>query len=90
MWYRISQNKLIKGLEEKILEGNAENSVRRRLFMTGDYNPDAERVKRLTNKVLTQILDKYGNYNLVRHHMSGESLAPAVDEIVDKILKLGK
>jgi len=88
MWYSTSQNK-VKGLEEKILEGDAEQSIRRRLFMTGDYNPEPERITHLTNKVLKQILDKYGNYNVIRHYMSGELLMPAVDDIVEKIIKFG-
>lgn len=92
MWYITSQNKTKakeQGLEEKILEGDAEQSVRRRLFLAGDYNPDSEQIRRYTNKVMKQILDKYGNYNVVRHYMSGELLMPAVDEIVAKIIKTG-
>lgn len=86
MWYKFSQT---KGLEEKIIEGSAEQAIRRRLFANGDYNPTPEAIAALTKRVMKQILDKYGNYNLVRHHVKGESLSPAVDEIVSKIIKLG-
>jgi len=88
MWYTTSQNK-VRSLEEKILEGDAEHAIRRRLYFTGDYNPDQERVTRLTNRAMKKILDKFGNYNVVRHHVSGESLSPAVDEIIDSLIKLG-
>lgn len=88
MWYRTSQNKA-RGLEEKILEGDAEHAIRRRLYFTGDYNPDQEKITRLTNRAMKKILDKYGNYNVVRHHLSGELLSPIVDEIVDSLVKLG-
>lgn len=87
MWYRISQQQ--RGLEEKILEGDAEHAIRRHLFLAGDYNPEPERIARLTKKVLKHILDKYGNYNVVRHHVKGEQLMPAVDDIVAKIIKTG-
>jgi len=79
-----------KGLEEKILMGDAENAIRRRLFMTGDYNPEMSKVTRLTKKVMEKILDKYGNYNLVRHYAAGESLMPLVNDIVNGVIKLGK
>lgn len=88
MWYNVTSQNKEKGLEEKILEGDAETAVRRRLYMTGDYNPDQERITRLTKRVMTKILEKYKNYNVVRHHVSGESLSPVVDEILDS-LKLG-
>lgn len=84
MWYRISQ----VGLEEKILRGDAENAIRRRLYMTGDYNPTQEKVTRLTKRVMEKLLEKYSTYNVIRHHVQGESLSPAVNAVVDEILKL--
>jgi hypothetical protein len=89
MWYITSQNKT-KCLEEKILEGNAENAVRRRLFMTGDYNPDEQKIASLVKRTMKKILEEYGDYNLVRHHVKNESLTSIVDSVLDSIFKSPK
>jgi hypothetical protein len=89
MWYRISQAKL-KGLEETIMEGDAENLLRHHLYLMGDYNPDRQRINRLVKRVMSKILDEYKNYNLVRHYVQGETLYPAVEKAVKEVLKKKK
>jgi len=86
MWYRISQSQ-VRGLEETIMRGDAENLIRHRLYLMGEYNPDQTHVDRLVKRVMGKLLDKYKNYNMVRHYVSGESLYPAVEAVVDEVLK---
>jgi len=91
MWYRQSdqiKHTRAKGFEQKILEHDAECLIRRRLYLQGDYNPSIDEVNRLTTRAMKELEEQYGDYNMVRRTLEGERLAPALEQVIESIIRL--
>ena len=87
MWYRQAKEKIRKlNYEGKILQADAEHCVRAHLFLLWQGVPSERVVAKYVNRAMNEIEARYGNWNNVRHEMSGESLKPAVEAVVREIM----
>ena len=90
MWYREGQlnqgGQRTSGYEETIARSDAERAVRRRLFLQGEYSPEACDVEHIVRRVMSHLKEEYGNFDAVRRGLGQNTLAPAVEASVEAIL----
>lgn len=90
MWYTANKKEQKEetkdGVDSKIVRNLAENSIRRNLFLQGQYHPSQMQLRLLTNKVLKKIETKFKDSNLIRAKTTNEELAPIIESIVDDLI----
>ncbi len=65
---------------------DAERAIRNRLFLQGDYNPEAQKVQKLIAEVMEDLHSRYGALNVVRRFAEGNELAPLVEKSVKNVM----
>ena len=72
--------------EETIVRSDVDRAVRHYLALKGDHDPSNAKVISLGKKVLKELENKYGNLEQIRRHMSGDTLAPAVQQAAHSVI----
>ena len=74
------------GIEEIIVRSDVDRAVRNTLFLRGQYLPADKDVKVLSEKAIERLNQQYGNLQMIRKEMPGETLQPAVDAAVKAVM----